>query len=234
MAIARQPDGELSSASMEQVRPGTDVLRRDVGVAAFDLPPEYTATSLDLLRSVADEIRALKAINIKIATQRPDGNEFIWHVLLQLLAIGIGSLFGVFALLAWTAAKRANHIANRSQLVALQSNQLALMSYCQTVPGANHSDICALIQGIERSQIILLANETFGSSLYPAPSPGQGHERGRDQPLALDIGGKVGSIIGVVVGVFAVAATFYVEHRRYRGRKARIDCLQDQLQNKQS
>ena len=90
---------------------------------------------ISALQAVANEVRSLREANVKIATQPPDRREFLWSMVLQVLAAIIGILFGVFALLAWIAAKRGNGVARRALDMATQSTRLSLLAYCQSVQG---------------------------------------------------------------------------------------------------
>jgi uncharacterized protein (DUF486 family) len=187
--------------------------------------PDTAAQLKPLLNTLVDEIRDLKLVNIKIATQRPDKTQFVWNVLLQVFALFIGFIFGIFAILAWLAARKANNIASSSQLVTLQSNQLALMTYCLTIPAANSSDICVAVQGLEHSQIAVVANGTFGSLLYP--NKPDNHTSPVEVRLTRKANVIAASVGGVAVALAAIALSSWFLFRR---RMTRMNTFQTYLE----
>ncbi|KPI34307.1 uncharacterized protein AB675_8980 [Cyphellophora attinorum] len=187
-----------------------------------------TAQLEPLLNTLIDEIRDLKRVSIKIATQRPHKTQFIWSVLLQVFALFIGFVFGIFAILAWLAARTANDIATDSKLVGVQNNQLALMTYCLTIPDVNSSDVCVAIQGLQRSQIGVVAYETFGSLLY-ADGPSNGSANTPSGSGHSKLGG--GAIAGIVLGAISgVALIMTISTTLFKRRMTSMEHLQTYLE----
>jgi hypothetical protein len=181
-----------------------------------------------LLNTLVDEIRDLKRVSIKIATQRPHKTQFIWSVLLQVFALFVGFVFGIFAILAWIAARVANDIATSSKVVGLQSNQIALMTYCLTIPDVNASDVCLAVQSLQRSQIGVVANETFGSLLY-GDEPSNGTLKTPSDSGHSKLGG--GDIAGIVLGaVSGVALIMAISTTLFKRRMTSMEHLQTYLE----
>ena len=84
-----------------------------------------TANHQVLLSSILHELQDANDRNQKLAESPPNKFDFLWTILLQTFAVTTGVIFGVFAILAWTASSRSNHLASQSLNAAETANSLA-------------------------------------------------------------------------------------------------------------
>jgi hypothetical protein len=76
----------------------------------------------------------LRSINAQLSkTSAPIWSQDFLNSLLQFFGVLAAAIFGIFAILAWTAANKSNSISADAFSLALQSNQLSLLAYCYNI-----------------------------------------------------------------------------------------------------
>ena len=177
-------------------------------IASSQLPANPSNSTTDqqaLLRDVLKELQDLNASTLaqtRLKLQPPNEKDFIWTCVLQFSALVVGVLFGVFAILAWVAAQRANSLASDAtdlagvaNCLATAANNLALLSYCASSANASIANACAAFQNAAVAQVQGMALSLADSSVEISSASCNG---GSESPSsgAVSIGGVVGGVVG--------------------------------------
>jgi hypothetical protein len=127
------PDTSIASAkattSPLSINPGTNVL-----ISTNPSRPFMPRTTMkdDVLvaneRSILNELQSISRVLSDSNT--PIKSQELLYFLLQFFGILAATVFGVFSILAWSAANKSNAISTKALELALQNNQLALLSFC--------------------------------------------------------------------------------------------------------
>jgi hypothetical protein len=83
------------------------------------------ATAMNVQLQILTELRQMNERNRKIHAQPPLKSERLWNFLLQFFGLLAAFSFGVFAILAWRAAERANRMTSYATELAVSANDLA-------------------------------------------------------------------------------------------------------------
>ena len=86
---------------------------------------------------VLEELRELKELTRRAVEDPPLKSQAIWTFLLQFFGLLAGTIFGVFAILAWTEGKQANSMASDGNTLASRANDLAQNAYTLAISANN-------------------------------------------------------------------------------------------------
>jgi len=106
-------------------------------------PKESTA----LIMSERMLLAELQAINDTLSQNCiPIKSQEIWNFLLQFFGILAAIIFGVFSILAWIDANKANSIASGALNLAIEANTLALLAYCLSSNDTDTAGVCLKVR----------------------------------------------------------------------------------------
>lgn len=81
--------------------------------------------AMNVQLQILREMQQLNELNHKIHGQPPLKSKELWNFLLSVFGLLAATSFGVFAILAWKAADRANEMADSAASLASSANALA-------------------------------------------------------------------------------------------------------------
>jgi hypothetical protein len=92
--------------------------------SAARISEEHHKATIHLQTQLLDELRQLNELNRKVHTQPPLKSREIWIFLLQFFGLIAGFTFGVFAILAWMSAEKANRDSTLANDLASAANEM--------------------------------------------------------------------------------------------------------------
>ncbi|MCJ1285079.1 hypothetical protein MMC26_004417 [Xylographa opegraphella] len=118
--------------------------------------------------------------------------QFVWNAVLQGIALVIGVLFGVFAILSYVVSETANG-------QSMAANQLALLALCLASPNASTTqDACEVVFEQASALLASLATAAFGPLPTGSSTPSAGFGGPHEGSLS------TGAIAGIAVGVVSL------------------------------
>lgn len=142
-------------------RPFSESKRADINISNQDV------SGLNTDEQILYELRQLNRLyrlQAELAREEPLKSQALWNFLLQAFGLIAGTLFGVFAILAWKAATQANSMAIDANTLASAANRIALVGYCQS----QTDDVCSSIVSAASSSIYSYASSYY--SIIPGTS----------------------------------------------------------------
>ncbi len=101
--------------------------------ASQGFAPTPSSFSNDPQSLMLEELRELKELIGRAAEEPPLKSQAIWTFLLQFFGLLVGTIFGVFAILAWTEGQQANSMASDGNTLASGANEVAQSAYALAV-----------------------------------------------------------------------------------------------------
>lgn len=109
--------------------------------------------------AILDELRSINRVLSDSNT--PIKYQELLYFLLQFFGILAATVFGVFSILAWTAANKSNAISTRALEVALQNNGLALLAYCYDLDNNVRMLLHILLLELTIARLISISNRAW-------------------------------------------------------------------------
>lgn len=82
---------------------------------------------------ILDELRVLNALCTEQAAQPPDRHEYHRNMAINAAVALLGIVFGVFSILSWINANKANILTDMSNGIGTRATQLDLLAFCQSL-----------------------------------------------------------------------------------------------------
>ena len=181
------------------------------------------------------ELNASTMAQTRLSLEPQNKKDFLWTCVLQTFALIIGTLFGVFAILAWLATRHANALASDSNseaqganCLATTANNLALLSYCASNTNASVASACAAYEDAALGQI----EKTASSLALSVPTSGLSCSSANDSAGTAGPGGIgiiVGCILGGVMGVVLIYYLIRLVSQRYKERVNLVQKLESMI-----
>jgi len=218
MASTAPNDDDTASTSVYEdatdssPRPTTTILEP----AVQEKTPHVCQRDLSLSPILA-ELRTLSSAIIE--KDKPIISQAIWTAILQVIAVILAILFGVFSILAYMIAEKANNLSEKSNL-------LALLSYCQSDAsqgGANNTAAvaCERVQAAAAAQIASLA-----TTLIPPPPPTSTSSLG----ATINNHDRIALGVGVTIRLFAgISGVWLFSYRIFQAKQLRSRQFQSRL-----